>query len=108
MPSAEWHNRRNDRWLKRAKAGFLLTAGMAWFPLAPVEQGLRVAREAERAFIRRYCEIRELPDVTFKDRHLKRSHPCPHCGRRRNYPEGHFWAVVDVRHVICPWCLVRG
>ena len=98
MPSAQWHNARNARWLRRAKE--------AWRILTPWRHYGK--RRLADAFVRRYCAIRQLPDVTFRGRHLKQGPPCPRCGRQRNYPEGHFWVVVDVRHMICPSCLVKG
>ena len=96
MPDAAWHNARNARWLARAKAAF-------WAWLAAMGRP-----DPLGDYIRRYCEIRELPDVRFHGRELKRTPPCPRCGQQRNYPEGHLWAVVSIYHVICPWCLLRG
>jgi len=61
----------------------------------------------EAAAAKREREIRALPLRVFKGRPLRET-ICPLCKRPRNYWPSQLWLMIDLNHVLCPWCSVRG
>ena len=52
-------------------------------------------------------EIAHLTSVQWKGRTLYTLH-CLQCDSDRNVTGGVLWALVDLKHYRCAWCLVRG
>jgi len=92
--SLEWWLAREVHHLARAKAAFRQYVE-GWYA------------DPDAAVAERAAQIEALPTACFKGRRL-RTVTCPRCSRARNYWESMLWSVIDIRHVICPWCLVRG